>query len=252
MMSKMSRDELLELIPAYVLGALDDDERAEVEALLATDTTAQEIEAEYRQIADVLPFTAVSRQASPDLKDRLLQQINDHDSKANIKALPRQSNQRVVQGLLSLVAIVTVITIGLIFALSNNSANPSTAKDKFLELSNRTDSQEIVVEPTDDIVSAGRLIIAGDGQQAVLNVQQLPEIEATQTFQLWLIDTDGSKNGGIYQPVESNELYIIIPNERPVNTYVAFGMSIEPAGGSPLGDAPSGNRVFAVSIPEDI
>jgi anti-sigma-K factor RskA len=251
MMSKMSRDELLELIPAYVLGALDEDERAEVEALLAIDTTAQEIEAEYRQIVDALPFTAESRQASPDLKNRLIQRINENDSAPNIKTLPKSQPQRVSSRVLSLVAVITLIVIGVLFALSN-SIFTKTPKDKFIELSNQPDSQEVVVKPSDENPSAGRLIIAADGQEAILQVQQLPDINTDQTFQLWLIDTEGAKDGGLYQSTDSDELYIVIPNERPVNTYTAFGMSVEPAGGSPLRDAPSGDRVFAVVIPEDI
>lgn len=247
----MSRDELLELIPAYVLGALDEDERTQVEALLASDTEAQLIEAEYRQIAEVLPFTAVSRKASPDLKDRLLQRINENDSPSNIQPLPKQQQLNIRRYVLPLVAGVTVAIIGLLFAVSSIST-PTTPEAIFLALANQVDSKEVVVEPSEDTQIRGQLLVSSDGEQAVLRVRDLPSLTPDQIFQLWLIDADGSKSGGIYQAGSNAELYVIIPNEKAIDTYVAFGISIEPEGGSPLGDAPSSDPVFAVSIPQEL
>ncbi len=247
----MSRDELLELIPAYVLGALDEDERIQVEVLLASDTEAQVVEAEYRQIAEVLPFMATSYQASSDLKDRLLQRINENDSPANILPLPPQQQSSVRRYILPLVAGITVAIIGLLFAVSS-IATPTTPEAVFLALANQVDSKEVVVEPSEDAPTTGRLLVSGDGQQAVLRVQDLPSLNANQIFQLWLIDADGSKSGGIYQAGNNAELYLVIPNEKAIDTYVAFGISVEPEGGSPLGDAPSSDPIFAVSIPQEL
>ena len=47
----MDRNELLDLIPAYALEALEPDEKRQVEALLKTDSEAQQILADYQDIA---------------------------------------------------------------------------------------------------------------------------------------------------------------------------------------------------------
>jgi len=74
----MDRNDLLDLIPAYALGALDAEERAAVETLLATDAEAQQLLAEYQGVAETLMLTAPARPApahlQADLKARLAAQ----------------------------------------------------------------------------------------------------------------------------------------------------------------------------------
>lgn len=270
MMSKMSRDELLQLIPAYVLGALDEDERRQVDMLLADDVEAQTMEKEYRQIEMMLPFMAVNRQASPDLKDRLLYRIHNNSADADetdnidddiddaddvtpenvvpFKEKRKRSPRR--QYIFPLAAVLVIAVIGLLFALSSSNET-ATPQAIFRSLYEQPNSERVYVEASADSAAHGTLLISTDGEQAVLRVRELPDLSSDKTFQLWLIDDAGSKSGGIYEADEQSELYVLIPNERPINTYTTFGMSIEPAGGSPLGDAPSGQRVFAVNVPTD-
>ena len=48
----MDRETLLDLIPAYALGALDSEERAEFEAWLSTDSDGRRLLAEYQAVFD--------------------------------------------------------------------------------------------------------------------------------------------------------------------------------------------------------
>lgn len=270
----MSRDELLQLIPAYVLGALEEDERSQVELLLVDDAEAQTIEKEYREIEMMLPFTAVNREASPDLKDRLLQRIREDDAADETDAIatvdetddnddtapenvvpysgpykekPKRRPRR--QVVLPLVAAIVIVLVGLVFVLTSTQQT-ETPQAVFRSLYEERDAAHVYVTPSADSAVSASLLISSDGERAALRVQQLPELGSDQTFQLWLIDDAGSQNGGIYQADKKSELYLVIPNEKPIYTYNRFGMSIEPAGGSPLGDSPTGDRVFAVDVPE--
>jgi hypothetical protein len=76
-MSKMSREDVLQLIPAYVLDALEDDARQEVDNLLTVDSEAQTVLAQYKQIETVLPLMAVHREPSSDLRDRFIDRLHD-------------------------------------------------------------------------------------------------------------------------------------------------------------------------------
>lgn len=254
-MSEISRNELLELIPAYVLGALDTDEHTQVQALLADDTEAQLLEQGYRQIEQVLPLTVANRQPSSDLKDRLFQRIHDDEIEPDTivafaekpKEKPKGKPRRYV---LPMVAALVVAIVGAIFVLTVLN-EPTTPQSVFSNLYGQADSERVYVPASEESPTEGALLISADGEQAVLRVQQLPILEEDQIFQLWIVDDAGVIDGGLYQADENAEVYIVLPIEKPAKTYLRFGMSIEPVGGSPLGNAPTGPRVFGVAVPQD-
>ncbi|MBI5667532.1 MAG: anti-sigma factor [Chloroflexi bacterium] len=88
-----------------------------------------------------------------------------------------------------------------------------------------------------------------DGREAVIRVENLPAIGSDQTFQLWLVDEAGARSGGLFRFANTQgENYIVVPLDKPVSEYRAFGVSLEPAGGSPYADRPTGPRVFRVEV----
>ena len=257
-MSKISRDDVLQLIPAYVLGALDADDLRQVEALLATDEEAQTLVEQYRQIQTVLPLMASQQQPSLDLKDRLLQRLYEQDNEPlveepdNIMPMkPKRKRKRGEQKVwIPLVAALVVLIIGAIFVLTREP-EPPTTQAMFYELANDEDIERMTVPSSDDNIAAGDLVISADGEQAILRLRELPEIKTNQAFQLWMIDENGAVDGGVYPPPEDTPLYIVIPNEKPIREYVRFGVSIEPDTGSPLGNAPTGDRVFQIILSQE-
>ncbi|MEP0763458.1 MAG: hypothetical protein HRF48_12060, partial [Chloroflexota bacterium] len=74
-MDAVSRDELLGMIPAYALNALDPDEARVLEAWLPTDPEGQALLVEYRALAGQLYVLAPPRPApahlGADLRARL-------------------------------------------------------------------------------------------------------------------------------------------------------------------------------------
>ena len=255
-MSQMSREDVLQLIPAYVLDALDENERHQVEVLLTVDSEAQAILQQYRQIEAVLPLTVIHRQPSPDLKEKLLQRLHQNDEAPyepdNLTALPEKPKRTPPRRplIVSIAAMLVLAVIGLAFLYSNISQRMSP-QAIFYELYQQQDADRIVVEAGEDSPSDGELIISADGKRAAIRVRELPEIDADQGFQLWLVDENDVVDGGVYQLADNYTLYIIVPNEQPIYNYLRMGISIEPASGSPLGNRPTGDNVFRVTIPAD-
>jgi len=263
----MNRDDLLELIPAYVLGALDPDEQAEVEALLVDDVEAQAIADEYRQMmGNVLPMMAESRAPAPNLKNKLMAQIQTSPTESDpTDAVPDQpipspehvtSESRPATRILRLTLFVP-IAAALIFAVIGlgivlqDFANSQTPQGIYIALSTRDDSTRVTVGGTADSPIRGELVVAQNNEQAVIRLSQLPDLTAEQTFQLWLIDDSGAQSGGLFQSTENNEAYLVVPNDKPINQYAAFGVSVEPEGGSPLPDGPSSDPIIGIAPPAD-
>jgi hypothetical protein len=144
------------------------------------------------------------------------------------------------------VAALMIIVVGL-WALLRSSVDPGEAL--YESLSAQPDVRTIALTPGLQETTRGDLMTTANGREAVIRVENLPVIGTDQTFQLWLRDADSVRSGGLFRfDNPQGENYLILPLEKPVTEYVAFGVSLEPAGGSPFPDKASGPRVFRVEI----
>lgn len=228
----MNRETLRELIPAYALGVLSPDEARQVEALLAEDEAARALLREYQATAAALALIAPARTPSPELEARLLRRA-------------RQPHLRpLLYGLAGAAAVLVVIFAALVLSLSTAAPSAEALYDQMMAEAGRV---EIALVPalTPDIT--GTLVYRPGETTAVIRVANLPPLTPEQAYQLWLIDDTGSVSGGIYRLTEATN-YIQVPATRPINEYLRFGVSLEPASGSPLGNRASGPRVFSVPI----
>lgn len=251
-MDRLSREQLLDLIPAYALGALSEDERAQVEALLAVDADARTLLREQQTIADLLALSAPLQTPPLDLRDRLLTRLADDraaDAAApvSVRAAALSPTRRLrVRWLLPAAAALVLVVLAVMWSLQKAAPpTPQALYDSILA-SNGAQQIALVAHLNDQI--RGDLAITPEGDRAVIRVEQLPPLAADQAFQLWLIDSNGSVSGGVYRLEGGGAHYISVPVSKPVGDYLRFGVSLEPAGGSPLGDRPSGPRVFDVAV----
>lgn len=262
-------EQLEDLIPAYALGALEPDERAALEARLATDEAAQKLLAEYEQITGALVYAVPAYELPPHLSDDLRQRL----VQAKAPAAPKQLLQRPPMQLparppwrryqtlswLAVAAAIVLVIVGAGLALSpvnQPTPAPSLTIDEqlFADLQTRENSLRLtVVAGEEQQQITGELVAASDGTLAVIEVRDMPTLTEDQTFQLWMRDVDGVVvSGGLFQCGLEHATYIMIPLEdRSLAEFVAFGVSLEPAGGSPYPDRRSGPRVFSVPLPQD-
>ena len=245
----MNEHERLEdLIPAYALGALDPAERAEVESRLAADPEAQRLLVEYEQIAAQLAFAVPARPAPAHLTDDLRRRLADRRAEAR----PPRQGTIPARYLLPLAALL-VLAVGVIMILSQPppAAGPAQV---FATLQAQGQARRFAVVPGEGQEGVtGELVAAPDGTRAVIQVWQLPAIPPDQTFQLWLRGVDGTvRSGGLFRASPEPMTYIEIPLAgQRVEAFAAFGVSLEPAGGSPYADRPTGPRIFLVPLDQE-
>ena len=85
------------------------------------------------------------------------------------------------------------------------------------------------------------LVISSDGEHGTLVVDGLPPLDASQQYQLWLIQDGQRTSGGIFSVDGEGYGSLWITSPKPLISYQAVGITVEPAGGSP---APTGERVL--------
>jgi len=241
-MSDAEHEEILELIPAYALNSLDNDEEARVSRHLPGCEACQVELAAYAAVVDVLPLATPDNQPSPALKGRLLDQINTvpepkqswgqqlSDAFQNLLGGPRQRSLAWSAGLL----IILALAIGNVIQWQQaNSPDPNSWQRV------RLTGSEIAPEAT------GVIYISADGRNGTVIVDRLPQLNSNQQYQLWLIQDGQRTSGAVFSVDDAGYRGLQIESPIPLQEYQAFGITIEPAGGSP---SPTGERVLGYNL----
>ncbi|MBI1276625.1 MAG: hypothetical protein GC179_00715 [Anaerolineaceae bacterium] len=238
----MDRNELLDLIPAYALEALEPDEKRQVEALLMMDTEAQQMLAEYQDITHNLILATPARKAPVHLQDDLRKRLADNRPNRTHAAasVPLRSARRInVWVPLLAAAAILIIIFGAVSYLTRDKA-----KELYDQIIVMPDHKTLPI-PDKEGNPIGEMVASADGSQAVIRMTRMPALQTDRTFQLWLIDDSGAKSGGVFPFTQPDaNYYVIVPLQKNVLAYKAFGVSVEPMGGS---DAPSTTPIVVIS-----
>jgi anti-sigma-K factor RskA len=89
--------------------------------------------------------------------------------------------------------------------------------------------------------AVGMLVVSQDGEHGTLVVDGLPALDEMSQYQLWLIRDEQRTNGGIFSVDEEGYGNLWVSSPEPLLSYSAFGITVEPAGGSP---GPTGVKVL--------
>jgi anti-sigma-K factor RskA len=242
----MDRNDLLDLIPAYALGALDAEERAAVESLLATDAEAQQLLAEYQGVAETLMLTAPARPApahlQADLKTRLAAQrevtTGTRESVPTARPTLQKRSIPLWMPLFAAAAALVVIVGGIL--LSRPAGDPS--QQQYAVIVALAGAQTFPVASG----ATGEAVIAPDGR-AALRLTDLPAVTDDRVLQLWLVKADGTVTAGALYPWRDPQgVYYTTFTTTPEVQALAF--SIEAPEGRTSEQGPSDTPVILVPV----
>jgi anti-sigma-K factor RskA len=250
-MGDMEQEHILEIIPAYAIGSLDASEVESVrQHLMSCELCRSELDT-YEKVVDALPMAAPDAGPSPELKGRLMDRLSATPAgekiipDANVPTRSGTSWWRQVSGAFqslingprwrpaALLFIVVLVVSNALFWQQANRPDPNSWRRI------RLTGSEVAPEAT------GIIYISTDGRNGTLIVDRLPQLGSERQYQLWLIE-DGERTSGAIFSID-NEGYrgIQIESAEPLQNYSAFGITIEPAGGS---TGPTGERVLTSSL----
>lgn len=242
---------ILELIPSYALNSLDADEAAIVSQHLPDCETCQAELSTYEAVVDMMPLAAPDATPSPDLKVRLMAQVATVPETETAETVPQappesepsgwQAIREVIRNLLTgprwrPVALLLIIALAVGNVLLWRQLNaPSPNAWRRIRLT----GSEVAPEAT------GIIYISADGQKGTLIVEGLPQLNPEQQYQLWLIQDGQRASGGVFSVDPDGYRGMEIESPQPLQDFTAFGVTIEPAGGSP---GPTGERVLGSNL----
>ncbi len=233
-------DHVTDWLPAYALGILSDAECEAVESHLPSCQACREELAAYARVVEALPAGMVLHIPPADLKDKVMQRIH-----RTAQAAPQKAERTwwrrlkdafrpatTAWGWVSFV-LVLFLAFGNLFAWQRLSA---------LERRVSADLITIALQGTEVTPQAtGLLVVSRDGRHGTLVVDGLPALDAVHQYQLWLIRDGERDSGGVFAVDTEGYGSLWIEAPQPLLEYSAFGITIEPAGGSA---GPTGDKVL--------
>ena len=222
-------------LPAYALGVLDPAEALQIEAHLSECADCRAGLQAYLAVVEQLPLAVAMSAPGAEVKSKLLAQVTPRKLstpsprwQARLAGFFRAP--QIPLRLAGLAAILLLIVSNLsLWQRANQLQRPS---DFFI----------VELSGTEQFPDAkGVLIISAEGSEGTLVVEHLPELDESQQYQLWLIEDGQRTSGGVFSPRESGYGRLWVASPGSLLVYDAFGVTIEPAGGSP---GPTGDKVL--------
>lgn len=227
-------DELLELIPAYAIGATDADETAFVESALAGCPEARAELAEYQDMVDDLRMAVPQIEPPAALKSRLIAATSPAPvSKPAIPLSMPAPRRRIHTGWIAFAAAMLLLVFTNIFWLTRQSAE---SQPDALIL-----SQDIAWTRLDNDAGTNSWALMmwnPDSESAVLCAYNFPELPEGQVYQLWLNNNGYRVSGGTFRVNENGFGLLSVKAHGAINGYQVVGVTTEPEGSTePTGDS---------------
>lgn len=247
----LNHDDVVDDLPAYLLGALDEPERGAVAAHLAVCPLCQDeqlrLEEALGQLAGLVPPVS----PPDDLRDRFLSRLDedpvgderedeDHDDRVRLLHPPKRLPVLARFGL----AAAAVLVIGLASwvvvlrrDLSSTQSQVATmrargsAATSFLASSSRS----VQLVPDAAPKAYGVLYLGPEGNnEAMLMVQSMPPTPSGMVYQIWFNQPNSRVSGGVFTVGAHGAASVMIHTSLPLETFRSMGITEEPGpNGSP-------------------
>ena len=221
-------EELHDLVAAYALDALDDDERAEFERHLSECDRCRAQLGELQETAAALAF-AESREPPPALRERILEAAREN---GKVVELPRRRWLFPATAVAAAAAALVAIGIGLWATSLSRDLDRERSANESYERALLLLGGGAELTPLAD--AEGRLLVAPDGEAAlvVCGLQPAPE---GRTYEAWVIQGETPRPAGLFRG-GSGCPPVLLERDVPAGSRVA--VTLERAGGAPRPTGP--------------
>jgi len=236
-----SDNHVIELLPGYVLGCLDEEDMVLVSEHLPVCADCQAELYTYQAVADGLVLALPDATPPSSLKRQLanrirLSLVQSPPSRWNVFT-DFIRNTSPIWGIASLLLIIALATSSLLLWQRVNHLETIT-QPKQMQTINLAGTQ---TAPD----ASGLIVLSMDGKHGTLVVDHLPVLDPKHEYQLWLIHDGQRASGGVFSVNKYGYGSVWVSSPEPLNSYSDFGISIEPMGGSP---GPTGDKVLGKPI----
>ena len=247
----MSDDtHVLESLPGYAIGSLDEAEAQLVAEHIAGCVICRQEWKAFQAIAEQFASLLPDASPPPELRERLIDQVERLGQRPSLPS-PRVAQptkrkpeaRRSWRPSLSFGGIVGLFLIAVL-AVSNLFL---WQRFQHLELITGSNGMRaIALQSSDGAPRASAFIVIGaDGLNGVLVVDQMPPLEASKEYQLWLVRDGENTSAAVFPVDQSGYRGVRVKAPESLLLYSSVHVTIEPAGGSV---SPTGEDVLRGSL----
>lgn len=235
----MVHEDYKEMIPACALSALDAAEARVLDEHLKKCAECRKELEQWRATAATLALDASPSEPSPQVRERILDEVRKDLSEANV--VPFRSTPRNLWrsfgslGAMAAAVLFTVLIVGLIVMWrQNNAIRTELAQSReFVELVTSPGSRVSELKGVDLAAGATAKVAYDRNGHAILRADRLPKLPQGKAYQLWFIA--GNKPpmpGKTFKPDSAGQG--VLKDQLPSDAINApvFAITVEPEGGS--------------------
>jgi anti-sigma-K factor RskA len=231
-MGRLTPDEARELLGVYALGALDDDERSEVEDLVLADAEARaelhtlQLGVAWLDHASTGAPMHVWRAIEDEVADEVVSPGAGDPAGDDVVELDARRRSRGLRLLAVAAAVLALAVVSVaVITTREESSGPPTVAALATEAAGAVGARSVAVLDADG-ERAGRLVVA-DGRGYLVWSDRPAVAPSDATYQLWTIGADGPRSAGLLGRDARDRAF---PVESDI---AAVAITLEPRGGSP-------------------
>lgn len=236
----MDNLHVIDDIPAYVLGALNAERMHQVDVHIAGCSDCRNELASYQLVAGNLSYLMPQHDLPPDLRSSILQKAThmENEKPLSVKERVRRWFSPLATpawGGISLVLIAFLAAGNVFFFQQSRLTKESPSDFQIVTMAGQKNT----------LAASGVIVMSGDGNYGTLVVDNLPALDSTKQYQLWLIKEGKRTSGGVFSVLDTGYGVLEVKSQQPLSMYDTFGVTIEPAGGS---NGPTGDKVLGGTL----
>jgi anti-sigma-K factor RskA len=225
----MAHDALHDLTPGYALDALDENERAEYEAHLATCEQCRDELARMQDTVGTLAYAVRSPEPPPELRNRIVAQARAE--RGNV--VPFRPRHRLTYALGAVAAAAAVVALAIGLWASSLSDDLDQQRSVVAILAD-PQARQVPMEGGE-----GRVVVTDSGDAAL--VTSVPAAPSGKTYEVWVFEGETPRPAGTF---EGEAAHDVVRLTRPVPPGAMIAVTVEADGGV---DAPTSPPVMSAS-----
>ncbi|HEU4492577.1 MAG TPA: anti-sigma factor [Rubrobacteraceae bacterium] len=227
----MNHELFDELKGAYVLGALPDEERRELEAYLAEYPERQAEVDELGTFACLLALSPREQNPPPELRRNIMSVVETEARPPARSGGPRFAGLGEFFSLQNLALGAAAVLIIALFSWNMLlQGEVQELHGRVAKLQDTPQSRMVALEGTGAAQQAHAEVMILEDHRAVLMAEDMPRVPEDSTYQIWVIEGDVPKPGGLFEPRREQVAAVV---EEPLQEGDVIAVTIEPDGGSP-------------------
>jgi anti-sigma-K factor RskA len=228
-------------LPAYALDCLDEVERQSVADHLASCEVCRKELSGHREVLGVIAASLEQVDPPERVKASLMERVSAELPERRVGRARGSWWERWTKSLAPLSPIWAFVGLALVVILG--ASNILLWRQMGAVRARLTPPLRVVALSGTELMpnATGLIVISRDGLHGTLVVDDLGQLSEDQEYQLWLIRDGERDSGGLISMNPDGYGWLYVRSPEPLASYSAFGVTIEPKGGSP---GPTGDKVL--------